>query len=154
MCIWKNFCFHTNFQISWYTRIRLNYSEKNRMNKIRSRRICSFFDLKCLILLKNPIKKYTFIVFFFENESDFILQWGKPLRVTCPSLRKNYNSLNALHILWTSTSRLLRELTINDNLYPIYEKYDNICSCLYFGVYQVTCNSSHNSRIRIKWCVI
>ena len=42
--------------------------------------------------------------------------------------------------------RNLRELTNHDNLYPIYKKKQyNICSSLYVRVYQVTCNSVHNS---------
>lgn len=84
--------------------------------------------------------------------------WGKPLRVNVFSVRPSYvgiNSLNVLIMLWSSTPRLLREVTVHDILHPMYEKEDNFCSCLYFRADQVMCNSVHNSRIRVYLsCVI
>ena len=53
-----------NFQISWYTRISLNHSEKMRMHKIRSQGMCIHW-LKIFYPIKlEPIKNYTYIVFF------------------------------------------------------------------------------------------
>ena len=51
------------------------------------------------------------------------IHWGIPLRVTSVfqfvRIYVRINSLNALIMLWSSTSRPLRELTIHDKLYPI-----------------------------------
>ena len=68
----EEFFIHTNFQIPWYTRISLNHSEKMRMNKIRSRRICSFYVRSYQI---RTLLKSIPLLFSFENESDFILQY-------------------------------------------------------------------------------
>ena len=125
-----------------------------RMHKIRSRRIFVFW-LKILIPSNyNPIKTYIFIVFFRKCIwYYFTIYWCIPKRVICVfqfvRVYVRINFLNALIILFQSTSRNVRELKIHDNIYPNYEKYDNICSCLYFRVYQFTYNSVNNSRIQV-----
>ena len=99
--IWKNFCFYTNFRISWFTRISLDHSEKMRMHKIRLRRIfihwLKFFD---------PLSKIIPLLFSFENESDFILQFTLEYIITghmyfqFVRVYVRANSLNALIICY------------------------------------------------------
>ena len=66
------------------------------------------------------------LLFSSEYESDFILYMYKihqdiPLRVTCVfQFVRVYVRINSLIMLSSTTSSLLRELTIHDNVYPIY----------------------------------
>ena len=62
-----------------------------------------------------------------------------------PTLRKNINSLNALIMLWSSTSRHLREHTIHDNSYPIYEKKKHLQLCLPQGINKLRVTQSTTS---------
>ena len=155
MWIWKNFYFHTNFQISRYTRISLNHWEKNENAQNKIAKNVRSLTLNVWFYQTRTLLKLISILFSFENESDFIgvNQYGwRVLQFVRVYVRINF--LNALIILCQSTSRNLRELKIHDNIYPNYEKYDNICNCLYFRVYQFTCNSVNNLRIQVYICMV
>ena len=154
MWIWKKNCFHTNNQNFVVHSYQFEPHEKKlKMHKIKSRRtfilwVKLFLSYQTWTLLKIiPLLFSSKMNLIYFTIYMYIVVYI--LRVTCVfqffRVYGRINSINALIMLRSSTSNLIRELTIHDNLYILSMKKRVTFAAASTSGYTSVCNL----RIRI-----